>query len=338
MNALRKQRRRKLAVIAVLSLLVLLCAPFLGMSYISPFDLFNPETDPTTLDIFRRLRFPRVLLAYITGAALALCGMVFQALFRNPLATPYTLGVSSGASLGAVLFLAAGAGFSVLGISGISLAAFCGALLSIVGVFLITKSRGGFSSAVMLLAGVSLSFFFSSLILFMQYLSDFNGSIRIIRWLMGSLQTVGGNAVYQLLPFIIPSGALIFHHSRQLNLLAVDEEFAVSRGVDIRIGKPLLFFATSLAVGGVVSQCGPIGFVGMIVPHICRLIIGPDHRYLTPAVLLFGGMFLTLCDLLSRTLIAPAEIPVGVITALLGGPFFLWLLVRDPHRQNQSGD
>jgi iron complex transport system permease protein len=179
----------------------------------------------------------------------------------------------------------------------------------------------------MLLAGVALNFFFSSAILFAQYMSDFTHSFRILRWLMGGLETVGYESVLNMAPFIVSGTAIILFLSHELNLMMTGEEIAISRGANVGRVKKVLFFATSLMVGSVVAACGPIGFVGMMVPHICRLLIGADHRYLTPAVILFGGAFLTLCDTLARTLIAPAEMPVGIITALLGGPFFIWLLL-----------
>lgn len=212
-------------------------------------------------------------------------------------------------------------------VSGQSVSSFLGALMAISVVYGLTRARKGFSTATMLLAGVAVSFFFSSLILFIQYMSDFTHSFRIIRWLMGGLETVGYRPVITVLPFVLIGNAVIFYFTRELNLMTLGEDFAKSRGVNVGAVKKALFFATSLMIGGVVSQCGPIGFVGMMSPHICRMIIGHDHHYLTPVTFLFGGMFLILCDILSRTLIVPAEIPVGVITALLGGPFFLWLLL-----------
>ncbi len=248
-------------------------------------------------------------------------------MFRNPLTTPFTLGVSSGASLGAAIYVRFGVSLTIMGISGMSLFAFLGAILSIMLVYGLTMAKRGFSTATMLLAGVAISFFFSSVILFTQYMSDFTHSFRILRWLMGGLEVVGFDAALNMLPFVISGSVIILCLTHELNLMTTGEELAISRGVDVKKTKNLLFFATSLMVGGVVAICGPIGFVGMMAPHICRLLIGPDHRYLTPATILFGGMFLTLCDTLARALIAPAEIPVGVITALLGGPFFIWLLL-----------
>jgi len=188
--------------------------------------------------------------------------------------------------------------------------------------------KGGlFQTATMLLAGVAISFFFSSLILLIQYVCDMTHSFRIVRWLMGGLEAVGFQPAVNMFPFVVLGCVIVFFQLNGLNLLSVGEEIAVSRGVDASKTKKLLFFATSLMVGGVVAVCGPIGFVGMMVPHICRLLIGPDHRYLMPATILFGSAFLVICDTIARTAFAPVEMPVGIITALLGGPFFIWLLL-----------
>ena len=321
--------RRMLLILVGASVLALLVLPFIGMQHVPFRVLYGAAPDSVASKIFWGIRVPRVCLAFLAGAALALSGMSFQALFRNALATPFTLGVSSGASLGAALYVRLGLAFGLWGVSGITLFAFFGALGAIALVYTLTRVRRACSSATMLLAGVAVSFFFSSLILFLQYLSDFTHSFRIIRWLMGGVEAAGFGSVLTLLPFLLPGLLLVFLLVNELNLLTVGDEFALSRGTDVARVRKLLFLGTSLMVGGVVSVCGPIGFVGMICPHVCRLLIGPNHRLLAPASFLFGGLFLTLCDTLARTLVAPVEIPVGVITALLGGPFFLWLLVRD---------
>ncbi len=296
-------------------------APFLGIL---------PLSDPLSGPVLRQLRVPRAALAFLAGTGLALAGMTFQAMFRNALATPFTLGVASGAAFGATLSIRLGWTFSLLGVSAVSLSAFLGALGSLLLVYGIASARRTFSTAVLLLSGVAVSFFFSSLILFVQYLSDFTGSFRILRWLMGGLDAVGYAAVLDVLPFVLSGSAVILFFGRELNLLAVGEDFAVSRGVDLSRVRVVLFGASTLMVGGIVALCGPIGFVGMMAPHICRLLVGPEHRWLGPATALFGGLFLLACDSLARLLIAPAEIPVGVVTALLGGPFFVWLLLRRP--------
>jgi len=289
-----------------------------------------PWSDLQTIPVLWKIRVPRSLLAFLAGAGLSLAGMTFQAMFRNPLVTPFTLGVSSGAAFGATLAIRLGWVFSIFGISSISFSAFVGALGSLLLVYGLSLSQRTFSTSILLLAGVAMSFFFWSLILFTQYLSDFTGSFRILRWLMGGVETVGYGAVLDVLPFVISGSAVILSYSRELNLLALGEDLAVSRGVAITSVRALLFTASTLMVGGVVAVCGPIGFVGMIAPHICRLLIGMEHRYLAPASFLFGGFFLVACDTIARLIIAPAELPVGVLTALLGGPFFVWLLLRRP--------
>ncbi|MFC1539749.1 FecCD family ABC transporter permease [Candidatus Latescibacterota bacterium] len=319
-------------VLSLIALVVLLVTPLIGIKTISPWDILSPQPDDMDAYIFWKIRIPRVLTAFIAGIALSLCGMVFQAMFRNPLATPFTLGVSSGAAFGAAVYMITGLPAAIFGISGISLFSFLGAILSISIVYGVTRVKRGFSTATMLLAGVAISFFFSSLILFFQYMSDFTQSFRIIRWLMGGFEIAGYSSLLNMLPFILIGTVIIFWHLNELNLVATGDDIAASRGVNVRATKTILFFATSLMVSGVVSICGPIGFVGMMAPHICRLLIGTNHRYLAPATLIFGGMFLALCDAVSRTIIAPAEIPVGVITALLGGPFFLWLLLGGSER------
>ncbi len=310
----------KLILLSVVSLLILLLAPFAGLGDIA---------DQTIREqILYDIRLPRALFAFVAGCGLALCGMVFQAMFHNPLATPFTLGVASGASFGAALTVFLGLNVSLLGFDAITLGAFIGALAAISFVYGISQLRYSFSSETLLLTGVATSFFFSSLILFTQYLSNINDSFRIMRWLMGGLSITGYQSLIQLLPIVMLSVAIMIWLSRELNLLMAGDEIAISRGVAVKRVRYLLFITTSLCVGAIVALCGPIGFVGMMVPHICRLIIGTDHRWLIPATLMFGGGFLILCDTVARLIITPAELPVGVITTLLGGPFFLWLLVR----------
>jgi iron complex transport system permease protein len=309
-----------LILISITSLLIMLLSPWIGLGDIGTAEIRQ--------QILTDIRLPRVLFAFVAGCGLALCGMVFQAMFHNPLATPFTLGVASGASLGAALSVFFGFSFSVLGLDSITLCAFIGALTAISFVYGVSQFRYGFSGETLLLTGVATSFFFSSLILFTQYLSNINDSFRIIRWLMGGLTITGYQQLLQLLPIVAVSSAVIIWLSRELNLLMAGDEIAISRGVSVKRVRYLLFFTTSLCVGAIVSLCGPIGFVGMMVPHICRLLIGTDHRWLVPATLMFGGGFLILCDTVARLVIAPAELPVGVITTLLGGPFFLWLLIK----------
>ncbi len=323
--------RTLLTGIILSSLIVVLVSPFIGMEWIGPQEIWPGSEGKNTL-IFWEIRVPRVLLAFLAGASLSLAGLAFQTLFRNSLATPFTLGISSGAALSAAISIQLGLGTIVLGsiaIPGSTITAFVGAILTLLLVYLLAQSRKRVTTGTLLLAGVAINYFFSSLILFVQYTSDFYNSFRILRWLMGGLEgTQGYSALVQVfVPVIIGSG-IIFPLWTELNLLTTGEELAASRGVDVRRVRKRIFFATSILVGGVVAVCGPIGFVGLMSPHICRLLLGFDHRRLLVASFFFGGGFLVACDTFARTILAPTELPVGILTAFLGGPFFLFLLLK----------
>jgi len=321
-------RKLVLGGLIVFAATVLAAAPLVGMIDVPLSALWGVADDSTKVDVLWKLRIPRTCMALLAGVALATSGMAFQAMFRNPLATPFTLGVSSGASLGAAVCIHLGWSFSLLRFSSVSLFAFVGAMASILLVYGLTRTRRGFSTATMLLAGVAISFFFSSLILFLQYVSDPTRTHRMLRWVMGGLdRVVDFQDVLGVFPFVVVGSVIALYFTRELNLITTGEEMAASRGVEVERTKMVLFFAASLMVGAVVAVCGPIGFVGLMGPHICRLLIGPDHRWLTPATMLFGGAFLVFCDTVARTVISPSDLPVGIITSLLGGPFFLWLLL-----------
>lgn len=322
--------KKTVILIALLlgALAALLIAPAIGKETMIPLNTLWADAESMNADILRDIRIPRALAAFVVGSALALSGLTFQAMFRNPLATPFTLGTASGASLGAALYIRFGLAFSILGINGISIASFSGSMLALLFVYGLTRVKSGFSTATLLLAGVAVSFFFSSLIMFIHYISGFANSFRIIRWMMGSVDITGYKTLLDMLPFVLTGTVILLFSANELNLLMTGDDIAASRGVNVNRVKKLLFIAASLMIGGVVAFCGPIGFIGMIAPHICRLIMGPEHRTLIPATLLFGGTFLLLCDTLARTIIYPVEMPVGVITALIGGPFFIILLLN----------
>lgn len=317
---------------AVVCLLLVAGSPFFGMTLISPSALFQPGSPDA--EVFWRLRLPRTVAAFLAGAGLSVSGMVFQAMFRNPLATPFTLGVSSGAAFGASVYFRLGIALSFLGSAGSLGAALMGGLFSMALVYLITRARGGFSTPVMLLAGVVINFFFSSLVMFIQYVSNANDSLQITRWLMGSLNGLELARLTELAFIVIAGAAIIRRMSFELDLLTAGEELAASRGVPVKKTKMAAFATASVVVGAVVSLAGPIGFVGMMVPHICRLWFGSSHRRLLPASFLLGGCFLVLCDLAARSVLAPAELPIGIITSIIGGPFFLWTLFRT----NRAGE
>jgi iron complex transport system permease protein len=274
------------------------------------------------------VRIPRVSLAFVAGAGLATAGMAFQALFRNALATPYTLGVSAGASLGAALYVHSGLIASIAGIPGQAFAAFAGAMAALGLVYTLGRAAGALAPSTLLLAGVAVSFLCTSVILAVQYVGDVSTSFRVGRWLVGGLEVVGFASVLRVIPCVAIGLLVLFGVSRELDLLVVGDESAATRGVSVQTVKHLVFVASSVMVGGIVATCGPIGFVGLIVPHIGRILFGPRHRTLAPFCAVIGGAFLVLCDTVGRIVVAPTELPVGLVTSLIGGPFFLALLVR----------
>jgi iron complex transport system permease protein len=311
---------------------VILLAPVFGSTPIDlgrVFDRSIPFAENVDAQIFFIARMPRVLAGALVGAAFATAGVVFQALLRNPLATPFTLGISAGASLGAMLVIIGGAAVTVGPFSPVPLASLVGAGIAAAIVYSLAQGRErAMSTVVLLLAGVTLNSFFSALILFAQYLADFAEVYRAARWLMGDLDVASFVPVLAVAPLMVVAFVCFALLSSSLNLLSVGADTAIARGVDVATTQRLAFISASLATGAAVSLSGPIGFVGIVVPHLVRLITGVDHRIVLPASALFGAAFLVVCDLIARTVLAPVEVPIGVITAMLGGPFFLWLLVR----------
>jgi iron complex transport system permease protein len=328
-------RRRLLWTLAAFGTLAIgacVLAPLVGSTRIhlsAVFDRSIPYADNIDAQIFFVARLPRVLAAALVGSALALSGVVFQALLRNPLASPDTLGVSAGASLGAMMAITFGFDFSLLNISAVPLASFAGSFGALGIVYgLSAARRRGTSSIVLLLGGVTVHALLSAVIAFVQYLADFTQTFRNVRWLMGSLDVASYAPIWaSLLPLALAwSGFATL--PRALDLISVGTESAAARGVNVERAERVALVSASLATGAAVSLAGPVSFVGIIVPHLVRLIVGADHRLVLPASALFGSAFLIGCDLVARTIIAPLELPVGIITALVGGPVFLWLLFR----------
>jgi len=328
-------RRRLLATVAgfgALTIAVCLTAPLIGSTPIHlsrVFDRTIPFADNVDAQVFFVARLPRVLASVLVGSAFAIAGVVFQAFLRNPLASPDTLGVSSGATLGAVVVITFHIDSAVLGVSAVPVATFAGAAgaLGIVYAMSIARRRGT-SSTVLLLAGVALSAFLGALNRFIQVLGDYTDTFRSIRWMMGSMDVGSYTDIVVALVPIAAACVAISTLPRELDLVSIGAEAAESRGVDVRRAERVALVSASLLTGSAVSLGGPIPFVGIIVPHIVRLIVGADHRLVLPAAALFGGAFLVICDVIARTAFGAAGMPVGAITAFLGGPFFLWLLFR----------
>ncbi len=271
--------------------------------------------------IFWEIRLPRVINAFSVGAGLSISGAVLQAIFRNPLADPYLLGISSGAAVGASLGILLGLSWGVGGCS------FVGALLSLFFVYRIALREGFLSTEGLLLAGVAVNALLSAVLGFLLYLvgKSIHG---VLFWLWGNLSLSSWETLLKVLPLIILSILVILRYSDELNVMLWGDEHAVQMGVDVSKVKKIVVVFASLATASSVASSGIIGFVGLVIPHMIRISLGPDHRVLLPASALLGGAVLVLADLLARELISPAEIPVGIITALGGAPFFIFLLKK----------
>ena len=315
--------------IIIFSFAVISLSPFLGMMNIPFCEIFGGSESALSKVLFE-LRIPRVLLAWLTGSTLALCGLIFQALFRNSLASPDMLGVSAGAAFGAVLYIKLGVVFSLFGVmSGLSLSAFAGAMAATLAIYAAGRiKRETLSESSLLLAGVAMSFLFGSLNMIIQYSSGYVDTFRMMRWSMGGIQIVGFYPVIASLPAFVLVFAVAFTAGPELDLLICGEDIASGRGVSVARLRKILFFSVSAAIGLSVAICGPIGFIGLMVPHICRKISGGGHRRLAVASVFFGGGFLVLCDTAARIILAPAELPVGVLTSCIGSVFFLSLLIK----------
>jgi iron complex transport system permease protein len=280
----------------------------------------------STMVIIFQIRLPRLLLAACVGAALAMAGAAFQGLLRNPLADPYIIGTSSGASLGAVLSIVLGLHESFLGISPIPCMAFIGAIASMIAVYVIAQKNGKLPMDTFLLAGVIVGSFMGALVSFLMTVAQ-EDLPKIIFWLMGSFSgREDWKYLMILLPYLLPGTLILFLYSHHLNLLTMGEDAALHKGIDVERAKIIIVLAASLITASAVSVSGLIGFVGLMIPHVMRMLLGPDHRILIPASALAGAIFLVGTDTLSRTLFLPEEMPVGIITALLGAPFFFVLL------------
>ncbi|MEE0515525.1 MAG: iron ABC transporter permease [Emergencia sp.] len=274
--------------------------------------------------IIWKLRFPRTLLAFLTGGALAVCGGVYQAIFKNPMADPFVLGISSGAAFGATIGIVLSIPATFLGMNTVSAFAFAGALLSIFFVYHIAKVGRQANTTSLLLCGVAVNQLLTAVISFVMLISA-NEMKKIYFWTLGSFSARGWDHVTTVLPYIVIGLAVVFLFARELDIMVLGDETAVRFGVNVERNKRILFVVTSLMMAACVSVSGIIGFVGLVSPHIVRLIFGPVHRRLLPMSFVLGGIVLCICDTIARSVMA-AEIPVGIITAIVGAPFFIYLL------------
>jgi iron complex transport system permease protein len=322
---------RALAVLAAMLGGVAVVALFVGSAGLSPAAVARAlagRADASSVEsiVTLSLRLPRVAAAVLAGGALAVAGVGFQALTRNPLAEPSVLGVSSGAAFGVVVAQVLGFETGMVAALGVAVFAFAGALLAATIVYVVATVPGGIAVQTLLLAGVIVGIFFSAAITVIISVVDFNRLTGVIHWLLGNLAPIPTSSLGLFAVLAAAGGWLILRHARELNLLMLGEEPARQLGVDAERLKRRVFLAAALLTGSVVAFTGPIGFVGLIVPHVLRALVGQDNRLLVPTAALAGGAFLLAADTLARNVVAPAELSVGVITAFCGAPFFVWIL------------
>lgn len=316
----------KIFIITFLSILITVISLFIGSHSINIYNIFNSESIDNY--IFFNTRLQRVITGFITGGILAVSGLVFQSIFKNPIATPFTLGVAGGASLGAAIYILFAQSISLMAVFGQTIAALIGAVITILIVYSFAFIKGRLNNITLLLAGVAVNFFTSSLIMFIQYFADIQKSYNITRYITGSLAAVSLNNILFLTPLSLAAFIIIYSYHKELDIISMGEYTAKSRGVNITSSITILYFTVSLSIATVVSATGPIGFVGMIIPHIIRMYVSFKNKILIPVSFIFGGAFLVLCDTVSRVIIAPAELPVSVVTSLIGAPFFIFLIMK----------
>lgn len=322
-------------LLAILLVGTIIFCSFQGSANINLKDVIEIFSNPlsqnwwnTKAVILLKVRLPRILLACLVGGALAVSGVVLQALLRNPLADPYVLGVSSGSALGAIIAILLGLNINIGVLPSIPLFGFAGGLLTILFVYHISKIHRKISVQTMLLVGVVTGAILAAIIMFIISIAGPHEVQGIIFWLMGSLSSQEYPMLLIVSFYVLIGILILLYHARGLNLLVLGEESALQLGLEVERTKKIAFIGASLITGAAVSVSGLIGFVGILIPHLMRMIVGSDHRLLLPAAGLSGSIYLVLADTLARTLLAPTEIPVGVITAICGGPFFIYLLKK----------
>jgi iron complex transport system permease protein len=315
---------KKIIWLGAVVFVLLLIVPFLGIVSIDWQALLGRNANGF---VFWQLRVPRTILGFMAGAILALSGLVCQSLFKNNLATPDLLGISSGAAAGAVLALKFNLLFSVFGLGGMVLFSYLGALSSVLFVLFISRMVRNASLYTFLMCGVALNFFYSALIVFFQYLFDFSNTFSLLRWLMGGINVVGYHEIIFLGVLLLIFLFALFFFKNEFLLVSAGDHFAQSRGLPVKRFRIYSFLGLAFIVGAVVSICGPIGFVALIVPHVSRLWGRSHYGETVVFSMLLGGGFLVSADFLARALIPPVDVPVGIITSLFGAPFFLALII-----------
>ncbi|MGM0603452.1 MAG: FecCD family ABC transporter permease [Bacillota bacterium] len=312
-----------LFVVIIISLMV--GSTFISFSDIVSFIKGEADLSATTRLILRDIRLPRIILSLLVGSGLAVAGTVFQGVIRNPMVDPYIIGISAGAGTGVTFAFLLGIQFSIFGLSSVPIFAFLGAVATVFAVYQLARVDNKLPVMTFLLAGVALSFILNSVMSFLMVIRTENLH-KIIYWLMGSLASSSWSDIFMILPYFSTALILIIFYLKELNIILLGEENAIHLGVDVEKVKLIMLGAASLLTASVVSVSGSIGFIGLVIPHIARILVGPDHRKLMPLAAGLGGGFLLISDNLARAIMPPLELPVGIITAMAGGPYFIYLL------------
>lgn len=347
---MRIRKNKKIGILSILILCVIIVsAATVGSSSLSVFDSlriilskipvvsdFIPMDGikATYITIVWKSRVTRILLSGLSGACLAMVGACFQGLFRNPLADPQILGVSSGAAFGATLAMLSGISISILGLGAIGVFAFIGAIITVAFVYVLSGRGNQSSSVYIVLIGTAISSMLSAVISFLMSINR-NQLERVYMWTLGSFSSASVDKVRFLALFFVLCSGVLFYYARELNVISIGEETALSLGISTEKVRKRLIFASSLLIAACVSVSGIIGFAGLIVPHCMRLLFGPKYERLLPLCAIYGAIFMIVCDTIARTILAPGELPVGVITSLCGGPYFIFLLIRQ--KKNSQG-
>jgi len=331
LNEIRRKTRRRNAIVIIVTAVLLFVSVFPALlvgTKLGFFDLFGLLMgDGAAVDVYivQNLQLPRMLCAALIGAALSVSGLAMQGLFRNPMASPSVLGVSSGAAFGASLAMGFGIG-TMFGSFAVPAMAFVFCFGTMFLVYMLARTSGGVSVAMLLLAGIAVGAFFNGMVSVVQYVADDKALPDIVFWLMGRLWGCGWESFKLALIPIVVGIMLIWMSARELNLISLGEEQAENLGVNVKRTRIILLVGSSLAVAGAVSISGIIGFVGLIIPHIFRMIVGPNHKILVPLSVIGGAAFLIVMDVIARFVISPNELPIGILTALLGAPFFIYIM------------
>lgn len=341
LNEIRKKMFRKNMIVATVTTIVLILALILSLS-VGPVKLSLADVFASLIGkgsenyIIQNVRLPRILCCVLVGAALSVSGLAMQGLFRNPMASPSVIGVSSGAAFGASLAMGFGVGltFGMYAVPAMSFV-FCFGTMFLV--YILARTSGGTSVTMLLLAGIAVGAFFNGMVSVVQYIVDESTLPGIVYWLMGNVADCRWPEFRLALIPVIAGMMIIWMRAKELNLISLGEEQAENLGVNVDQTRILLLIGSSLAVAGAVSISGIIGFVGLIIPHVFRMIVGPDHKVLVPLSIVGGAAFLIIMDVVSRSIMSPVELPIGILTALLGAPFFIYIM-RTKRKFMMGGD